>query len=474
MIPRKKLGRTRREAAQMMKGLKSVRRVLKQPMIKPKGRRGRPPKKKLSEEEKEQKSEEPMRSEEAEDIEKDEDWNEFWQEVRREEDKYTVEDEQRLARLRQDSIKQLSTKERRGHCLEDVPLSVKRRIGEEELPEEEMRKKFQRSFFSQVKVMVSDQHLPEKLREQVQGMADRTGRRNQWISRREVKQLSRLLDLPITSARLHRMPRKRMQKPPGNRPRGRLSVMLLQEEGQAMVVHEKPEDVKKEPRKKAPTLWRGLTMFTKKEEPKEEKKIEDIYIQIGEEMFRTKVICPEQWQELRRHEEKRAVYHQVLALQLKSSGKELDPRWFNEQEAQKFAESDLKEWEAWIRNGVIERLTEDEARKVPKSSVFRAPLRMVRVNKSKNPKELQPKSRLVVPGHLDPGLGEYRSDSPTTTPTAVRMIKTICVSPEWDAFVFDVSTAFLSGKNTNRMVFVKAPPEGLPATRLLLHFDHMS
>ena len=445
IVPKKKFGRTKREAVQMMKGLKSVRRVLKQPIIKPKGRRGRPPKKKIPEEEKEQKSEEPMRSEEAKDMEKEEDWNEFWEEVRREEDKYTAEDEQRLARLRQDSIRQLSTRERRGHCLEDVPLSVKRRISEEELPEEEMRKKFQRSFFSQVKVMVSDQHLPEKLREQVQGMADKTGRRNQWISRREVKQLSRLLDLPITSARLHRMPRKRMQKPPGNRPRGRFSVMLLQEEGQAMVVHEKPEDVKKEPRKKAPTLWRGLTMFTKKEEPKEEKKIEDIYIQIGEEMFRTKVSCPEEWQELRRHEEKRAVYHQVLALQLRSSGKELDPRWFNEQEAQKFAESDLKEWEAWIRNGVIERLTEDEARKVPKSSVFRAPLRMVRVNKSKNPKELQPKSRLVVPGHLDPGLGEYRSDSPTTTPTAVRMLKTICVSLEWDAFVFDVSTAFLSG-----------------------------
>lgn len=86
------------------------------------------------------------------------------------------------------------------------------------------------------------------------------------------------------------------------------------------------------------------------------------------------------------------------------------------------------------------------------------------MNKSKDPKVIQAKSRIVIPGHTDPGLGEFRSDSPTTTPTAIRMMKSLCVSRHWTSYVFDVATAFLSGKNTNRLVYVRAPKEGLPAT----------
>ena len=460
LVPKKKIGRTRREAVQMMRGLKSVRRVLKDPIIKPKKKRGRPPKRRNQEVEKqdEEMPQEQIENDELE--EKEEEWDEFWKEVHEQEDKYVREDKRRL-----EVTRQMSEAERKRRSLDDVPHAMKRKIEDQEVTEDEMRRKLQRSFFSQVQVMVSDQHLPEKLRDQVQNMADKTGKKNQWISRKEVKQLARLLDMPITSARLHRAPRKRMQKPPGGKQRGRLSVMLLQEEGQALVVHEKAEEVKKMPRKKAPSMWRGLTMFTRMQTTTIEREQEEVYIQVKNEVFKATVNQPERWKELKKQEEKRDIYHQVLVLQLKSSGKELDPRWFNEEEAQKFAESDLKEWEAWIKNGVIQRLTEKEAKEIPRSAIFKAPLRMVRVNKSKDQKELQPKSRLVVPGHLDPGLGEYRSDSPTTTPTAVRMIKTICVTLDWQAFVFDVSTAFLSGKNTSRMVYVKAPPEGLPATK---------
>lgn len=155
----------------------------------------------------------------------------------------------------------------------------------------------------------------------------------------------------------------------------------------------------------------------------------------------------------------------MLLLKLKASGKELDPKWFNEEEAAAFQDSDLKEWEAWVDNGVVKRLTPEEASKVPSSQIFRTPLRMIRVNKSKDPAVIQAKSRLVVPGHTDPAIGDYRTNSPTTTPTAIRMMKSLCVSLHWLCYTFDVATAFLSGKNTERLVYVRAPAQGLPPTK---------
>ena len=116
-----------------------------------------------------------------------------------------------------------------------------------------------------------------------------------------------------------------------------------------------------------------------------------------------------------------------------------------------------------MKNGVIRRLAPGEAAKVPRSTIFRAPLRMVRTNKASS--QLAPliaKSRLVVPGHLDPQLGEFRTDSPTCPQTAVRAAKTVAASRQWDALTFDVTTAFLSGKATSRKIYIKAPAEGLP------------
>ena len=112
-------------------------------------------------------------------------------------------------------------------------------------------------------------------------------------------------------------------------------------------------------------------------------------------------------------ERKLETLSEALILKLKSSGKELDPRLFDKDEAAAFAESDKNEWGSWIQNKVIERINPDVARQVDRSLVFRAPLRMVRTNKSKEAMKLIAKSRLVVPGHLDPQLGDYRTDSPT-------------------------------------------------------------
>ena len=74
------------------------------------------------------------------------------------------------------------------------------------------------------------------------------------------------------------------------------------------------------------------------------------------------------------------------------------------------------------------------------------------------------KSRLVIPGHLDPQLGEFRTDSPTTSALAISMCTAIAAPLGWQGQTFDVATAFLSGEKTERQVYIRAPRDGLPAT----------
>ena len=64
----------------------------------------------------------------------------------------------------------------------------------------------------------------------------------------------------------------------------------------------------------------------------------------------------------------------------------------------------------------------------------KAPARIVRVNTGVLDGVLKAKSRMVIPGHLDPHLGEYRSDAPTTAWVAVQMAKCIATSRRWRAF----------------------------------------
>lgn len=120
------------------------------------------------------------------------------------------------------------------------------------------------------------------------------------------------------------------------------------------------------------------------------------YIQLGDRVFEQNLGSLEdkqKWQELVKHEEERQSYQEILALKLKASGKELDPRWFNEEEVKAFQDSDRVEWEAWINNGVARRLSSCEASKVPSSAILKIPLRVVRVNKSKDPQKLQAKKK---------------------------------------------------------------------------------
>ena len=63
----------------------------------------------------------------------------------------------------------------------------------------------------------------------------------------------------------------------------------------------------------------------------------------------------------------------------------------------------------------------------------------------------------MLPGHLAPDLGAIRTDAPTTNPTAARRAIVICILRGWHCLLFDVSTAFLTGKKLERKLFARAP-----------------
>ena len=129
--------------------------------------------------------------------------------------------------------------------------------------------------------------------------------------------------------------------------------------------------------------------------------------------------------------------------------KELDPRWFSPEEKKAFDISDATEWSQWLNNEVVEKVKPEDVRKVPRHQIFKAPLRMVRTNKAAAATlPLVAKSRLVVPGHRDPGLREFRTDAPTVGATATKIAKAIAQARRWVIWAFDVTTAFLSGERT--------------------------
>ena len=335
----------------------------------------------------------------------------------------------------------------RKHLQDDVPMQFRhKRVREEEAVEKEASKRFRPGFFNYT--MLSIAH-------------SKKNRANEWASRSEVRKLGQLLDLPLTSVRYHLTPRKRMQKPPDKKSRGRVTIMFGSETGTAMVCEEGPDDVKKHPKKKVPHEWMGMTLFTK--EGVREKKPGNAYVELPWGVYQVSVGDIDQWQKLSQEEVENQAFSEAFLLISKANGKELDPRHFDEKEKAAFDEADKKEWTSWVRNRVVRRLTPEEVKNLNKNDIFRAPARILRVNKGALHGTFIPKSRIVIPGHLDPHLGSFRSDAPTTLWVAVQMSKCIAASKRWLATVFDVTTAFLSGKEIQRKVVVRGPPDGLPA-----------
>ena len=394
----------------------------------------------------EQRVEDEEQEEEAE-----EDEEAFWRKVMEDEDRYIEEDEQQK-------------KARRSQLLDDVPVSMKRGLdtrGEEK----DVSKKVRSDFFTMVMVAASRYDLQKE--EEVEGR-----RSNEWLAREELRVLQRLLDLPVRAARVHFAPRKRLQRPPNDKPRRRVSVLLGQEPGMALLVQEEAHEVQNKPRRRAPFLWRGLTVFVAEEEEprkKEHSETVEVYVQEGGVMYGIpwKEADLDLWCSFVRLEQAKMLACETYLLRMKENGKELDPRSFDEQEWKHFREADQKEWLSWVKNKVVRVVPRQEAQRVPVHKIFRIPLRWIRTNKNKEldyMARVVAKSRLVVPGHADPGLGDYRTDAPTTNPVSVRFIKSLAASRNWIVKIFDVSTAFLSGNPTDREVYVKAPSDGLPAT----------
>ena len=403
--------------------------------------------------------------EDEEDERQEDNWSDlsdetFWKKIEDDEKAYCDEDDLRTSEVR------------RGAALHDTAMddfprqALKRKPGQMRSADEEVAKRVKTDFYAFVMMAASEPDLQKKSSE-----AGGERRCNQWLGRQELKALRRLLQLPVKAARVHYAPRKRMQRPPNERPRSRLSVLIGEDPSMAVVVQETASELVQNPRRRAPFLWRGMTLFIEdEEEQKETEKLRRVYVEKDGRMF-SMPWDPEKedvWYQFLHDEHQKRLAFEVFLLRMKENGKELDPKFFDKDEAEAFKEADIKEWDSWIQNGVVKELTSEEASKVSKHKVFRIPLRWVRTNKNKDVDHLarlQAKSRLVVPGHADPGLGDFRTDSPTTNPVSVRMVKSLAVTRAWTVMMFDVSTAFLSGYKTDREVYVRAPKDGLPATK---------
>ena len=155
----------------------------------------------------------------------------------------------------------------------------------------------------------------------------------------------------------------------------------------------------------------------------------------------------------------------------RKKGRELDPRAFDAAEWAAFAGpggSDEQEWKSWLSSGAVHVVPSKEARRIPEDRIFARPARFVRTNKAKDPGHLVAKSRIVFPGDVDvdagklPEDGGFRTDSPTSPQVAFHLLCSEAVQRHWKLTTFDVKTAFLSGEQQEREIYVRPPKDGLP------------
>ena len=98
--------------------------------------------------------------------------------------------------------------------LDDLPFQArlwqqrKRQREEEASAEEQLKKLRTTEFANYVLTAVSEGEL-----------TGQEMKANEWLPRREVEQLAQLLDVPLSAARVHRRPRKRLQHPGPQEPK---------------------------------------------------------------------------------------------------------------------------------------------------------------------------------------------------------------------------------------------------------------
>ena len=105
-------------------------------------------------------------------------------------------------------------------------------------------------------------------------------------------------------------------------------------------------------------------------------------------------------------------------------------------------------------------LSPTEEQVFPKSHISTAPKWYLRITKH-NGEVIQPKSRTIILDRLDPQVGTYRTDAPSTSWVAVQI--EACCDLGMSGESFDVGAAFLSGTPLDKSVHVRAPNDGLPA-----------
>ena len=157
-------------------------------------------------------------------------------------------------------------------------------------------------------------------------------RSNEWVSRYELDLLRQLTGLPLTTARLHRAPRKRFQKPPKLVSRSRLSILIGRDPKNAFVVEETEDEVRKNPRRKAAFPWKGITMFHgRKPPPKKKGEIFQTTFQLPDGLYTADLTWEERkaFERLWLEDVKDCLVAEVMLQKLKASGKELDPKFFD-------------------------------------------------------------------------------------------------------------------------------------------------
>ena len=157
-----------------------------------------------------------------------------------------------------------------------------------------------------------------------QGGHDHPTRANVRAPRSEVWKMAALMDLPIVGIRYHLKPRKWFQKPPNAKSRGRITVMLNDAVGSAMVCQETAEEVKQHPRRKGAHSWGDDLVFELIDPLPQE---HGVFVELPSGVFEAKVTDLQTWMALREAEEDDRRFCEAFLLKNKANGKELDPRF---------------------------------------------------------------------------------------------------------------------------------------------------
>ena len=124
-------------------------------------------------------------------------------------------------------------------------------------------------------------------------------------------------------------------------------------------------------------------------------------------------------------------------------GRELDAKYFDKAQQKLFNAADNKEWRSFLETGAVEVIPPSDAKKIPEDRIFKRPARWVRTNKNKDDPltdvltSLQAKSRLVIPGDVDPDgakpieEGGFCTDAPTSPQLALHLLFSRAVRSGW-------------------------------------------